>query len=166
MKRALFGIMAVIWGFSLPVAAYEGNWTLEPGIAGAYVKDATLSGATSVGGGLAASYGLNDIWTLKGYAHYLASLDNNTKGFGVGGVELLYTVDIAVLVPYAGAGVSAAVDVAGHAYAGPHATMGLDWLIDWDHALGLDVRYAFMPLTDAKHDRMLLTVGAHWAWFF
>jgi len=125
-------------------AAYEDQVTLEAGFGYAHSADAESDTRAGMPFSLAASLGLDDVWTVKvatSYAIHPAS--SGARHVVVGGAELLYVVDVLQIVPYVGAGVDVFaawrapvqdLDVAAH------LVFGADYLLTRSLFVGLEVR--------------------------
>ena len=123
--------------------AYEDQLTLELGVGYAH---AFTDGATPGPGvplSLAASIGLDDVWTVRATLAYALHPGEPTMHIGLLGAELLYVVDILEVVPYFGVGVDALTTLSDGALGADfaaHVVVGADWLLSRTAYVGLDVR--------------------------
>lgn len=148
---AILGLGATLLG-ATSAHAYEDKVTagVEAGYAVVVIPETDLPqhGALL---GISGSYGLNDIWSLRGhiaYAFHPSSAD--PLHVAVFGAELLYLIDVLEWVPYFGLGVDGlGTMLAGQAglELGAHVTLGLEHLLSRDALIGLDIRPHFLPLT-------------------
>ena len=149
--------------------AYEDQLGLGVQLAYAHATDSSLphSGALL---GLEASLGLDDIWSVRGFASYSVHPGTPTLSVAVLGAELLYLVDILEIVPYFGAG----LDALGRwtsggggfsAEFGVHPVVGLDWLPSRVWTLGIEARPVFV-VTSWSREPIYVTAGVNAALLF
>jgi hypothetical protein len=151
VRRASVALSAVL-AWSLPVApahAYEDKLTL--GVEAGYGLVAIPSALPEHGvlGGISASIGLDDIWSLRGHVDYAYHPAGEPLHVLVLGAELLYLVDVVQVVPYFGFG----IDGLGTHYEGraglelgAHAVLGIDYLLSRETLVGFDLRPHVLPL--------------------
>ena len=136
-------LMALALGAPSPVRAYEDQLTLEFGVGYAHAFSDGAVPSSGLPLAIAASMGINDVWTVRASVAYALHPGDPTVHVGVFGAELLYVVDILEVVPYFGAGLDALTtlsDGAVGADLGAHIVLGVDWLLSRSAYLGLDLR--------------------------
>ncbi|MEM7448398.1 MAG: hypothetical protein AAF355_09165, partial [Myxococcota bacterium] len=127
--------------------AYEDTLTLsgESGYGATLDDDASRSGIQI---GLASSFGLNDIWSLRSRCMYGLHGGGSPTHLINPGVELLYLLDIVQTVPYFGMGLGAfAVVHSSKAHIDPagHLVVGLEHWLSRSWIIGGDVRVHALP---------------------
>jgi hypothetical protein len=149
--------------------AYEDQIGLGVQLGYAHATDSRLphSGALL---GLEVSLGLDDIWSVRGFATYSLHPGTPTLSVAMLGAELLYLVDILEFVPYFGAGLDAIGSwVSGSdgfsAEFGVHPVVGLDWLVTRGWTLGLEARPVFL-VTAWSRQPIYITLGVNAALLF
>jgi len=155
--------------------AYEDQFTLGIGLgyAHAFPSGAPHPGALAE---LSASTGLDATWTAR--ARLAAAWHPSEQALyrGVGGVELLYMIDVLELVPSLGLGLDAVITRWPVAAGGgddaelrgdfaAHAVLGLDYLLSRELSLGLDVR-PHLLVTALDDEPLYLTISASLVWVF
>jgi hypothetical protein len=127
-----------------PAAAYEDQLTIEAGLGYAFAADAGEDARSGLPFSLAASIGLDDVWTVKATTAYaIHTADAGARHTVIAGAELVYVVDVLEIVPYFGAG----LDVFG-AWRGPdqdldaaaHLVFGADYLLTRSLFVGVEIR--------------------------
>jgi hypothetical protein len=173
--RLSFGRSVMCWAallFALGPArarAYEDQVGLGVQLGYAHATDSSLphSGALL---GLEVSLGLDDIWSVRGFATYSLHPGTPTLSVAIAGGELLYLIDILEIVPYFGAG----LDAIGSWYSGGtgisaefgvHPVLGLDWLPGRGFTLGLEARPIFL-VTSWSRQPIYVSVGVNAALLF
>ena len=137
-------IALALWCALLRTArAYEDQAQVDLALGFAGVVDAPgLPGRAAtldVGG----SYGLGDLFMLRGALGYgLARESGQTVSMGRGRLSLVYIVDVLRIVPFFGVGAGAALHDADGLTITPHffGTLGLDYLVDRTWTVGADGR--------------------------
>jgi len=137
--------------------------SLHPSAARAYEDQATLGfgvgwlGAPAAATGVprnavsldvTGTLGVSDGWSLGAHVAYGLHPADPLLHSVIGGVELLYMVDVLQIVPTLGVGVDAFLSVRdGHAGAdlAAHALLRLDYLLSRKLMLGADVRVYALP---------------------
>jgi hypothetical protein len=144
-SRAFGALLACgVSALSSPAAAYEDQLTVEAGVGYAHALDASADAQSGLPWSLAASIGLDDVWTMKATTAYaLHPADAGARHVVIAGAELVYVVDILEIVPFFGAG----LDVFA-AWRGPeqdldaaaHLVFGADYLLTRSLFVGVEVR--------------------------
>ena len=168
-KRWLFAALLCLASWPARGRAYEDQLGLGVQLAYAHATDSNSphSGALL---GLEASLGLDDIWSVRGFASYSVHPGTPTSSVAVVGAELLYLVDILELVPYFGAGLDALGQWSSgrgsfSAEFGVHPVVGLDWLPSRGWTLGVEARPVFL-VTSWSREPIYVTVGVNAALLF
>lgn len=141
----LVGALAVV----APARAYEDE--VGVGLAAGYGWSAAVLDVPRHGLGLSATagVGLGDVFALQAHLGWSVHPGDAPMHVALGGVELVYLFDILEIVPFFGVGidgVGSVVSGQGALELGLHGLLGFDWLVDWDWAVGLDVRVFVLPL--------------------
>ena len=136
-------LLFVAFATALPAraAAYEGRTTVSVlgGVSSA--SETVTPVAPTVG--VSASLGLGDTFTLRGHSLYAIHPSSTPEHSVRLGAELLYMVDVATWVPFAGAGIDGLLGVSDEeakVRAGAHAVIGLDRWLRRDLLVGADLR--------------------------
>jgi hypothetical protein len=148
-------LTGAVTALPLPAAAYEDQLTLEAGLGYAHATDADADTQAGLPFSLAASIGLDDVWTVKALGSYaLHPAVAGTRHVVLAGAELVYVIDVLELVPYFGAGLD--VFAAWRAPtqdldAAAHLVFGADYLLTRRLFVGLEIR-PYLLLTRLGHD--------------
>lgn len=134
-------------GVTRSASAYERTLSvgLEIGFAHSFAADM----GPGQGVAIDVSYGFSETLDLRGFV--AGSAHGAFDGLSVlGGVELIYAIDIASFVPWFGGGVIAGGDIpplnTGRGFLGACASVGVDYLVSRSVVLGLVVRGSVHPL--------------------
>jgi len=152
---AAVSIVASCLVLGLPGGARAYEDEIDLGVAAGYAwnvaREGREVGRHGAGVSLTVAGGLNDVLTLQGHVGYSAHPDETaTTHVLLGGIELVYLLDVLEFVPFFGLGVDALGSVLsgdGNVELGAHALLGLDWLISYEGLVGVDVRLFLLPLT-------------------
>jgi hypothetical protein len=154
-----------------PARAGEKEWVVTPSPTYSVLR---ADGRNRHGGGLFfdVDYGLTDSWALRGTAHYGGHAVTGSEGglLSAGGLGLgvLYTFDVLKVVPYASLAVGAEV-LAGPPLERPRweasfqAGFGLDYLVNRDFSVGLELRYLLL-VPDVRAHPFFLCVSVRLSW--
>ncbi|MEM9189665.1 MAG: hypothetical protein AAGF12_10850, partial [Myxococcota bacterium] len=120
--------------------------------------------------GVGGSIGLGDAWALRANINYAINPASDPLHVVLGGLEAVYVLDIARIIPFFGLG----VDVIGTVFQsefgmefGAHAILGVDYLVDREFLLGLDIRPYILfasALEDGRLDPAYLAVQLRAEW--
>ena len=163
----------VVGAFAAPAAAYEDQLTLEAGLGYAHAADATEDARSGLPFSLAASIGLDDVWTVKANVAYaLHPAAAEPQHVLIAGAELAYVVDVLEVVPYFGVGLDAFASwraTLQDVDAAAHLVVGVDYL--WSRSLfvGLEIRPYLLLTRVGKDDgrtplyvTALARIGVSW----
>jgi len=164
LASRVFGLALALgtWELASTARAYEDTVTvgLDAGLGLAVSSDFTM-GAPQLG--LSSTWGINDAFTLGGRVAYGWHPDSPDAHVVVGGIEVVYLLDILEVVPFFGLGTDAFAVMRGGSRSPDwalHAVVGLDWLIDRRWILGFDFRAYFLPLDlESSLDPVYLAFG-------
>ena len=138
---------------AVPAAAYEDQLTIEGGVGYAHAFRSDVPSGASFG--LAASVGLDDVWTIKATFAYGVHPAGPAQHVFVGGAELIYVVDVLEIVPYFGAGLDALGAVRGADRSldlAAHLVFGADYLLSRSVFVGVEVRPHLLVTQLAAND--------------
>ncbi len=128
-------------------------------------------GMHGVNGGLAASYGLGDTFSLEARLEHAVFPDTTAAThLSRASLGLTYAVDVLTLVPLFGVGAGGAIGVRDGDVTGDlslYASFGLDYLASRTWLLGAEVRAEVLPLRNiAPVDLLAITAGLKFALIF
>ncbi len=122
--------------------AYEdqASFALGLGYANAATKGLPARGAAV---GATASWGLDDLWSIRGQLSYGYHPASAPLSVMLAGADIIYLIDIFSLVPYFGGGLDGIGMLRSGAFGadlGVHGAFGVDWLCSRSFALELEAR--------------------------
>lgn len=116
--------------------------------------------------------GLGDTWEFRALAGWALHPGEEPLDRVIGGVEIVYLVDVFQWVPFVGLGLDVPVTIhvrssgtETRADFAAHFVVGLDWLPDRSWALGVELRPTVL-LTSLPNDPIWMTVVARCQWLF
>lgn len=166
------------------VLALTATWAASPGSARAYEEAVTLGPAVGYAFvatdvdlprhgpalGFQSSFGLNDVWSLRGTFLYALHPDAEAHlHVGVLAAEVLYLLDVVQLVAYGGLGLGGIGTILDGAFGvdpAIHAVIGLQYFVQRNLLVGFDVRPYVLPLSlnDRGVDPVYFTITAAIVW--
>jgi len=155
------GCVCWVWAWAAPASAYEDQASIDAELAYAHAVSDTAP-AHGVGLGLGASFGLNNVLTVRGqFGWALHPSERRTVSVLTVAAEVLYVVDVLEIVPYFGAGIDALgrLDGSFDADFGIHPVIGFDWLLSREWTLGVQLRSIFL-VTAFDTDPVYFKAGA------
>jgi hypothetical protein len=167
-------LLAVTASLALPkvARAYEdrGSVGLELGYGVVVITDTDLP-QHGVLGGVEGSIGIWDVLVVRAHAAYAFHPGDDPLHVVLFGAELLYLVDIVQVVPFFGLGIDGITTIWTNEVAlelGAHLTVGAEYLVSRDIAIGIDVRPHFLPIhfTEGRTEPVYITVNARLSYLF
>jgi hypothetical protein len=157
-------LLVCAWGPAQTAHGYENQLTLGAELGYGQILTGTELPAHGLMSGIAASVGINDVWSFRGRLAYTYHPGAAPLHVQVAGAEVLYLLDVLEWVPYFGLGLDGFATVQEGEPGGDlaaHAVVGIEWLASWDWLLGLEVRPYVLPLSlaDRGVDPVYLTVN-------
>ncbi len=138
-------------------------WRFGPS-AGLAITSVDAAGRLGVYGAFDVHYGIDDAWSVGGFAGGLYRPEGGLDGLFFGGAELLYALDIVQFVPLIGVGigvVGGTGELAGGAQPALFVRGGLDYMWDREHTAGLDIRVGYSPVAQhAGVGDVMVLIGA------
>ncbi len=163
---------AALLGSGSSAHAYEDRGTVgaELGYGVVVIPDTDLPQHGLVAG-VEGSIGLWDVLVARVHAAYAFHPGDDPLHVVLFGAELLYLVDIVQVVPFFGLGIDGLTTVWQDEVAlelGLHVTVGAEYLVSRNVAIGIDVRPHFLPvtLTEGRLEPVYITVGARISYLF
>ncbi len=152
--------------------AYEDRGSIDFGIGYAQAFDDIPGSSAGIGIRGGASWGIDDIWTLRGELawNYHPGADADLH-VGILGGELLYILDVLEWVPFFGAGLDALLLLPRHKVESDiaaHAVVGIDYILSINWVIGLDARLYVLPfsLSSQEVDPLYLNISVRMSWLF
>ncbi len=130
--------------------AYDEQASVDLGLGYVHVAPSGPLPAAGAELALGASYGLGDMFVLRGSGAYGLQA-NSARRVSVGRVraEVAYLLDVLSFVPFFGGGASAWLftDQRFEVAPGGHLLVGMDWLVRREWTVGLDVRIGMLAVS-------------------